>query len=89
MDDILTFEAVGRPITFYLVKLLADGLYIIYELRSFTVPGSIDQILVLTGYFDEMYYALNVYLTHCIQMSSEQVNESMRILTLPTLSQKP
>ncbi|KAI8088880.1 uncharacterized protein BX664DRAFT_331648 [Halteromyces radiatus] len=84
MEAILTFQAVGRYITFYLVKLMADGLYLMYELRSFTVPGCINQILFLPCYFDDIYFILNVYRTHCVQMTPEQANESKR-MKRPTL----
>lgn len=43
-------------------------LYMMYELRSITVPASINQILSLPCYFDDMYFILNAYHTHCVQM---------------------
>jgi hypothetical protein len=81
---IFLFISIGRDVTFYLVKLMATGLYIMYELGSFTVPGSINQVLALPGYFDDIVFVLNMYQTHCIQMTPEQVEEA-KTMKRPTL----
>ncbi|CAO3593644.1 unnamed protein product [Absidia cylindrospora] len=84
MAGIVAFQAVGRDATFYLVKLIASGLYVMYELGSFTVPGSIHQILTLPGYFDDIIFILSMYQTHCIQMTPSQV-EKAKTMKRPTL----
>lgn len=45
-----------------------------YQLKNFTVPGSIKQICSLLGYLDDLYYILNVFESHCTKMASEDVD---------------
>ncbi|CAO3601265.1 unnamed protein product [Absidia cylindrospora] len=42
---------IGQNVTFYIMKLMDDGVYGMYEVGHFHVPGFIGQILQLTGYF--------------------------------------
>ncbi|CAO3626379.1 unnamed protein product [Cunninghamella blakesleeana] len=74
MKGVLGFQAVGRNITFYISKLVSDGVYIMYQLKNFTVPGSVKQICSLLGYLDDLYFILNVFEAHCTQMEPEVID---------------
>ncbi|CAO3654370.1 unnamed protein product [Cunninghamella echinulata] len=86
MNGVLGFQAVGRSVTFFISKLVADGIYVMYELNNFTVPGSIKQIYSLFGYLDEIYYILNIFETHCNKMLSQDIdaNKNKKRQTLST-----
>ncbi|CAO3597886.1 unnamed protein product [Absidia cylindrospora] len=85
MKSILSFQVIGRSITFYLSILLNDGLYVMLELAHITAPGCMDDLLGYYMEFNKVLFVLDVFETWCYSLPSdktEQQNQRSR----PSLS---
>ncbi|CAO3652138.1 unnamed protein product [Cunninghamella blakesleeana] len=76
MNAVLCFQAIGRHVTFYVTKLMADGLYIMYELASIKVPGSVDELLMYVGQVDKILDILYIFHDQCYAMTPQQQKEA-------------
>ncbi|ORZ16317.1 hypothetical protein BCR42DRAFT_33741 [Absidia repens] len=86
MKAVLTFQAIGRKVTFFITKLMGDGVYTMYEIGEFNTPGSLQETLQLLGYFDNLHLLLHAYDKHCVRLDTEDAQKlkEMKRATLPT-----
>ncbi|CAO3639760.1 unnamed protein product [Cunninghamella echinulata] len=60
-NTVVCFQAIGRHVTFYVAKLIADGLYVMYELTSLKMPGFIDELRSYVGHLDKTLDILHAF----------------------------
>lgn len=67
------------------MKLMSDGVYVMYKLGVFNVTGCLEEILQMIGYLDKLDFLLNVYTKHCRRLDPEEA-EKMKEMKRSTLS---
>ncbi|CAO3633350.1 unnamed protein product [Cunninghamella echinulata] len=75
MNAVLTFQTIGRHITFYITKLMEEELYVMYELKNIKIPGSIEELLSYTMHLGDTLDVLNIFNTHYYRSSTEEQEE--------------
>ncbi|KAI8086653.1 uncharacterized protein BX664DRAFT_264424 [Halteromyces radiatus] len=74
MDGVIGMQVVGRSITFYLMVLLSDGLYIMLELERISIPGSLDDLLKYLMDMNKILMVLDVFEEWCRPVSAAQAS---------------
>ncbi|KAI7891587.1 uncharacterized protein EV154DRAFT_481019 [Mucor mucedo] len=64
-------NANGLTINFFITKLVADGMYIMFDLYSLKAPSSKELRQGFVAYFDEILSILNIFDEHCLTFTCD------------------
>lgn len=62
---------IGRQVTFYITKLLHDGLYVMMEIGRIEVPGSLRDLVSYVVHLDDLLDVVHVFYNECIPAKVE------------------
>ncbi|KAI9309596.1 hypothetical protein BJ944DRAFT_226692 [Cunninghamella echinulata] len=86
INSVLSFTVVGDYITFYIMMLKSDGLYVMLEIGHIKIPMSVYEIPTYIAHLDELLDVLHVYyntiLNQPIQPTSTN-NRKRKTITTP------
>ncbi|CAO3607412.1 unnamed protein product [Cunninghamella blakesleeana] len=86
VKGVLSMHIVGQNITFYLTKLLYDGLYTMIELTNFNLPLSIDDLPGYLTNLDKVKNVLHVFNNECNIMGLEHNIRINKVRSRPSMS---
>ncbi|CEG80009.1 hypothetical protein RMATCC62417_14405 [Rhizopus microsporus] len=73
LDVCLSVQSVRRTTTFYLTKLMSDGLYFMMELATLTTPSSLLNLTQHLIQLDDLVKVLTIFEKHCKPISHEEL----------------
>lgn len=71
MKGVLSYQITGRLVVFYILALIADGFYVLYELTEITVPYTVDDLLKFTMDYSKLVSIIKIYNKWCIKNDSD------------------
>ncbi|KAI9490495.1 hypothetical protein BDB00DRAFT_768739, partial [Zychaea mexicana] len=83
VDGCLAIQVVGLNINFFITKLMADGIYTMFELYNIRIPSSREAIQGFVGYFDELLAVLDLFKEHCLMSTCVNDQDSCKRKALP------
>ncbi|KAI8374600.1 uncharacterized protein BYT42DRAFT_496094, partial [Radiomyces spectabilis] len=78
MKGCLVFQSVGRHTFFYLVTLLHDGIYVMYEITKIEIPMCISDLPSYLGQIGRLMHVLTVYQTIVSQLIRKTLQPTFR-----------
>ncbi|KAG0162184.1 hypothetical protein DFQ28_001885 [Apophysomyces sp. BC1034] len=73
LDACLSMQSVDRTTTFYLTKLMSDGLYFMMELATLTMPSSLSNLTQYLIQLDNVVRVLTIFEQHCKVVSHDEL----------------
>ncbi|GAA5795596.1 hypothetical protein HPULCUR_000957 [Helicostylum pulchrum] len=75
LSGVLSIQAVGNWVTFYITQLKGDGLYLMTELEHLRFPLSLNELPQLLGFVDRLYNILCVFEQICLAPVDVSITE--------------
>ncbi|ORX61444.1 hypothetical protein DM01DRAFT_1316184 [Hesseltinella vesiculosa] len=81
LANVLTFQAVGSVITFFVMSLLSPHVYTMTEVKRIRLPTKKSDALDLVGHLGDLLFVADLFRNHCIPSLKD-----LKAWTCPTLS---
>ncbi|SAM09775.1 hypothetical protein [Absidia glauca] len=65
LKGVLSFQAIGNQVTFYITKLLSDGLYVMLEIGHIEVPRSLRELASYLAHLDDVLNLVHAFHNEC------------------------
>lgn len=74
MKGCLVFQSIGRHTFFYLVTLLNDAIYVMYEIAKIEIPMCISDLPLYLGQIGRLMHVLTVYDDYCVPTDQKDLD---------------
>ncbi|KAI7900591.1 uncharacterized protein BX663DRAFT_516945 [Cokeromyces recurvatus] len=86
LRNVMTIQAIGTNLTFYLMQHFVGGLYIMVELDHLRFPTSINELELLVGFLDRILNLMAVFKEHCAEQREVVIDGLKQTLRSPVLT---
>ncbi|KAI9033973.1 hypothetical protein CLU79DRAFT_714792 [Phycomyces nitens] len=86
MKGVLAMQVVGRRVFFYIVILMYDGMYIMYEIGQLLIPGRIFDLSLYVGQVDTIVNIISVYDSMCTAYNDDDIPTTLQTRKRQTIS---
>ncbi|CAO3623870.1 unnamed protein product [Cunninghamella blakesleeana] len=70
LNGVITFQAAGLQVTFYITMLVANGLYMMLEIGYLKLPGSLHDLLSCVVHLSDVLDIVNIFYNECLSPPS-------------------
>ncbi|CAO3591617.1 unnamed protein product [Absidia cylindrospora] len=85
LKGVLSFQAIGNQVTFFITKLVADGLYIMVEIGFIDVPCSLRELASYTVHLNDVLNIINAFYGECGDSTTPEERTDVEARTRPTM----
>ncbi|KAG0165213.1 hypothetical protein DFQ29_001722 [Apophysomyces sp. BC1021] len=86
MKGVLAMQVIGRRVFFYIVILMYDGMYIMYEIGQLLIPAKLSDLSLYAGQVDTILDIISVYDNLCTAYNDDDLPTTLHTRKRKTMS---
>ncbi|CAO3601480.1 unnamed protein product [Absidia cylindrospora] len=86
LKGVLSFQAVGPQVTFYIANLMPDGLYVMIEIVYIEVPRSLRELASYLVHLDDVLNVVNAFHDECGDADTVEEEAMIEAKKRPTMT---